>query len=73
MVINISCSSYVRQKVTANAEKYSGEWHWVPDYSDIPGDYGLQMSSAGKLHAIAAPIEGGIHIKDQTLVIQFEV
>jgi hypothetical protein len=55
------------------SEKYSGEWHWVNDYSEIPGDYGLQMASAGKLHAIAAPVAGGINIKDQTLVVQFEV
>ena len=31
------------------------------------------MSSPGKLHAIAAPIQGGIRIVDQTLVVQFEV
>ena len=31
------------------------------------------MSSAGKLHALAAPVKGGIKIKDQTLVVQYEV
>ena len=45
----------------------------MKDYSEIPGDYGLQMASAGKLHAIAAPVVGGINIKDQALVVQFEV
>ena len=31
------------------------------------------MSAAGKLHAIAAPIEPAVEVKDSTLVVQYEV
>ena len=55
------------------AAKYNGEWHLASDYSEVSGDAGLKMASPGKLHAMAAPIEGGLAVKDSTIVVQYEV
>lgn len=55
------------------AGKYDGVWYDAEDYTLTPGDHGLKMGSAGRLHAIAAPIEGGLRVADKTLVVQYEV
>ena len=29
------------------AAGFDGSWEWAANYSDVPGDYGIKMSSAG--------------------------
>jgi hypothetical protein len=58
------------------AAKYDGVWHWANDYSPISGDYGAKMGSAGKLHAMARPIQGmhcalALHVQDKTSCVLF--
>ena len=59
--------------VNSSDDKYNGEWEWAIDYSEVTGDSGLKMGSPGKLHAMASPIEGGLEVKDSTLVVQYEI
>jgi hypothetical protein len=35
-------------RVTPSAG-FDGEWEWAADYSDVKGDYGVKMQSAGEL------------------------
>jgi hypothetical protein len=29
------------------AAGFDGKWEWAENYSEVPGDYGMKMSSAG--------------------------
>jgi len=66
-------SGWIERWKNSSDSKYDGVWQHAEEYSVIPEDHGLKMGSAGKLHAIAAPIEGGLTVKDSTLVVQYEV
>lgn len=52
---------------------FDGEWILTNNYSEVPGDAGIKMNSAGKRHAMARALTSSLEIKDSTLVVQYEV
>ena len=54
MVVWLLASDVGRGPPTAG---FDGEWEWAADYSDVKGDYGIKMQSAGEL-APSGPFSG---------------
>mmetsp|Transcript_39604 Transcript_39604/g.61787 ORF Transcript_39604/g.61787 Transcript_39604/m.61787 type:complete len:552 (+) Transcript_39604:50-1705(+) len=66
-------SDWGKRWIKNSNSKYDGEWLLSENYSETPEDSGLMMNSAGKLHAIAAKVDPAAEVKDETLVIQYEI